>query len=133
MNVTRNVVGVVLMFSLTALVGCGDKPSLGSVEGTVTFQGKALPEGTITFVPEKGRSAVGQIKDGKIVDVTCFEANDGAPVGNVKVGIRSYTKQAEDSTARSKSLIPEGYGDPEKSNLKAEIKSGNNELKFDLQ
>jgi len=134
MPVFRTICAAALGLAATTFVGCGaEKTPLGQVEGTVTYKAQPLPEGTITFIPQTGRGANGVIVDGKIQNVTCFEPNDGVPLGPCKVAITAFTKQAEGSTAPSKSLIPEKYGNIEKSDLKAEIKSGKNELKFDLQ
>jgi len=117
---------------MATLVGCSDKPTLATVEGTVTYKGKALSQGIITFVPEKGRAATGTITDGAITNVTCFEPNDGVPVGPAKVGIRSFVEGDAKTSAPTRYLIPEFYGNPEKSKLKADIKPGKNVLKFDL-
>ncbi len=44
------ILGVCLLVS-----GCGEGgPEMYSVEGTVTYQGKPLPLGTVMFVPESG-------------------------------------------------------------------------------
>jgi len=116
------------------LIGCGgDRPQMGQVEGTVSYKGQPVPNGTITFIPDKGRSASGVIEDGAIKNVTCFEANDGVPVGPAKVIISAFSKQPEGSTAPTKALLPEKYSSPERTDQKADIKPGKNDLKFDLQ
>lgn len=119
--------------SLLLLSGCSRGPTLGKVSGTVTYKGQPLKEGTITFIPADGRSATGKIVDGKITDVTCFETNDGVPVGSNKVLIQAIVPGA-DMYAPVKSLIPDRYGSLEKSDLKAEISAGENPpLTFDLK
>ena len=116
---------------LGLVVGCGG-PGVAPVEGTVTFKGEPLKEGTILFHPEKGRPAAGKIRDGKIVEVTTETLNDGVPVGRVRVAIQAITN-ADKMDGPHKSLIPEKYGEADKSELKAEITAGKNDLKFDLK
>jgi hypothetical protein len=60
-----------------ALVGCGGK---GNVSGTVTLDGKPLPAGKISFLPNKGPAVTAEIKDGK------YSAK-GVPAGNAKVTV----------------------------------------------
>jgi hypothetical protein len=117
--------------SLFALAGCGGS-SLVPVTGTVTYKGKALPQGTIMFQPEQGRAASGKIKDGQIVEVTTHTLNDGLAVGKYRVSITAVANP-EDMYAKHESLIPAAYNSPDKSGLTAEITSGKNELKFDLK
>ncbi|MBY0461414.1 MAG: hypothetical protein K2V38_29205, partial [Gemmataceae bacterium] len=51
---------------LVLAVGCSSKPELAQVSGKVTFQGKPVPAGWISFTPEPGKGSVKvcQIKDG---------------------------------------------------------------------
>jgi hypothetical protein len=121
------------LLSLVSPAGCSRGPTLATVTGTVTYKGQPLKEGTITFVPADGRSATGKIVDGKITEVSCFETNDGVPVGSHKVLIQSIQTGA-DMYAPAKSLIPDKYGSLEKSDLRADIKAGEtNTVSFDLK
>ena len=56
--------GLVLLLALT--VGCSSKPEMAHVSGKVTFQGKPVPAGWISFTPESGKGSVRMcyIKDG---------------------------------------------------------------------
>lgn len=102
--------------------------ALEKVTGTVTFNNVPVKAGTITFEPEGGKSAVGKIVDGKIQDVTTNSAGDGAPVGDLKVGI------ATPDGAKPDSEIPKMYSIPSTSGLTATVKKGGpNELKFELK
>lgn len=51
---------------LIGLAGCTSKPPMAQLSGTVTFQGKPVPAGWISFTPEAGVGTVRvcQIKDG---------------------------------------------------------------------
>jgi hypothetical protein len=125
-------VAVAGLISLASLAGCSKGPALATVTGTVTYKGQPLKEGTITFIPADGRSATGKIVAGKITEVSCYDINDGVPVGKHKVLIHS-AQEGADMYAPSKSLIPEKYGSLDKSELTADIKPGENTVTFDLQ
>ena len=56
-----------LLAVLLVAAGCGSGPKLYEVDGTVTLDGKDLPEGDIVFTPEDPKLGpdAGKIKDGK--------------------------------------------------------------------
>jgi len=141
----------VRLFALAALffsLGCqsSDRVDLASVAGTVTLDGRPVEQGTIMFEKTGARSATGQIKEGKIVDVTTYDVNDGAPIGahRVAVFVTGVAKTAvNDNPGQIQkfdpnymgggSLIPSRYNDPAKSTLTADVKDdGPNEFKFEL-
>jgi len=76
-----------LLFLLVlGVAGCGGSKK-GTVKGKVTFKGKTLPGGEITFHPEKGAAVSGEIgEDGT------FEVKD-VPVGEAKVSINLTKKR----------------------------------------
>jgi hypothetical protein len=61
--------GTLFALFAVAFAGCGSKPDEGptryQVSGQVTFDGKPVPTGTITFVTTSGPSGSAQITDGK--------------------------------------------------------------------
>ena len=118
---------------------------MAPVSGTVTLKGKPVKTGTIIFESAGNRPSTGKIIDGKIVEVTTFETGDGVPIGshNVAVNITADASSAVmanpgDAAARDAnymggvSLIPERFGDPTKSGLKADVVAGDNHLEFDI-
>ncbi|MGL6193766.1 MAG: hypothetical protein ACRC2T_02980 [Thermoguttaceae bacterium] len=131
---------VVLFVSLMCS-GCGGgRPPVAKVEGTVTYKGAPIPNGSITFEVEGGRAGTGKIVDGNIVDVSTFEPNDGAPVGKVNIAIQAREKVEEVIVASNnpgetnisenymgmggKSLIPPHYNKPSTSKLTHTIEKG---------
>jgi hypothetical protein len=58
----RSVTGVVLlMMALTLQLGCGPSgPDIARVQGTVTMDGKPVPNAIIMFVPVGGRPSVSE-------------------------------------------------------------------------
>jgi hypothetical protein len=127
---------------LGASAGCGSK---GNVSGKVTFQGKPLPGGLVTFLPNQGEGIGGssQInpKDGTY-------RVEGVSRGTMKVLVQPYTapsmppgmagmKFDNVKDMSSRSIIPEGaeevqidekYHDPEKTPLSCPVKGGEQEF-----
>ncbi len=97
-------VAVLFLFAFTTS-GCGSK--FGKVKGTVTFDGKPLPAGQITFKgPNDSKSA--EIVDGKYtID---------APLGQCKVGIQTDYLLGLGATPGG----PAGSGGPDLSQLSPE-------------
>jgi len=133
--------GLLLPAVLSA--GCGS--GLGQVTGKVYYDGKPLKQGSIRFETTGARPATGNIVDGEIVEVMTLKPGDGVPLGSHKVAVFSLDpgtgggpKNPGDPSAgpaamMTASLIPAVYNDPAKSGLTAEIKSGPNEVRFDLK
>jgi hypothetical protein len=151
-----------LAIALTAgaaftLLGCGGK-STATVTGAVTFEGKKVAHGLITFVGDvEGEGTVS--KGGKITDGNYSVS--GVPLGKVKVGIISYSaggtataqsKPPEDRAkpdsskagsgpkpppgaipnAEASIAIPVVYSDPNQSELTMDVQKGTNEKNWPL-
>ncbi len=121
-----------LLVSITLLVGCGtvsDAPETATVKGTVTLDGKPLPEGNIVFDPidGKGGSSAGVVKDGEFEFLSQF--------GSKRVSIsdsRDSGIKGENGETVFESTIPEKFNN--KSILTAEVKkAGENNFTFDLK
>jgi hypothetical protein len=128
--------------SFLALAGCGSGGA-GSVSGKVTFQGKPLPSGRITFFCEGGEKPVMScnIKDGayKI---------DKAAVGSARVSVQTFEFKRvhvpgepkssnlpgdeEPATPGSYVRIPQKYRVPDSSGLTYTITKGAQTKDFEL-
>ncbi len=149
--------------ALLVLASCGGSDDgLGKrypVSGQVTYNGKPLEKGEISFIPEdakKNAGASGRIENGTYSLSTGGEG-DGAQVGSYKVTITAKedymakakaafekeAKQQRESSfippqfvakaeAEAKSLIPAGYGDARTTTLKGEVKAQSNAIDFKL-
>ena len=89
-----------------AFVGCGDDglPRRYPVYGTVTYKGKPVESGTITFTPRdlhNGRSAGGTIKDGNY-SLASLTTDDGAMAGHYKVSVIAQKMITDGLDARQK-------------------------------
>ncbi|WP_417378405.1 carboxypeptidase regulatory-like domain-containing protein [Gimesia sp.] len=134
---------LILYFSLTSCSqGPTDTPPLAPVKGVVTLDGKPLTTGTIQFTPDKdrgttGRMALGGIKEDGTFELMTIKKGDGAQVGHHLVSIECYESSAFDPNQpvnqTPKSLIPNRYTDPKKSELTAQVQAGEeNNFTFQL-
>ena len=114
--------------------GCGKPPhELTPVSGKVTYNGKPLPFGCVTFQPETGQWSKGIIQsDGTFTMVTPGEG-DGAAVGINKVRISCFENQnpankKADSTGMGivlgRPLIPKKYSSQRKQRVDGGSKTG---------
>jgi hypothetical protein len=145
--------GVLAGLGVLLVPGCSDD-GIGkryAVSGMVTYQGKPLEQGTITFEPEdpKGRIATGSLSAGRY-SLTTLKPDDGALPGKYRVTITSTdveaalandpaAKAAEDPQKRAaaaykaaKHLIPPKYQLAETSKLTAEVQTHSNTFDFPL-
>lgn len=116
------------------LVGCGSRgPEMGDVVGTVTYKGKPLPTGTITFMPEVPGvpTAYADINEDGTYEGYTKEFGPGVPVGKHRVMIMAikYNGPREATIA----LLPPKYSSDRQSGLTAEIAAGENNIDFDLK
>src|SRR5689334_18166198 len=110
-------------------IGCGQKamdPNRTIVSGIITYDGKPLPAGSVSFESsEKGIATSTQIKDGSYL-------TDRAPIGKIAVGVDTASIQYGNPAKFVP--IPAKYADSATSGLSIEIKSGANEnVNFDLK
>jgi hypothetical protein len=89
----RPAVGLALLIPLVLSSGCGDSQAIKAVPaaGTVTFNGKPVEFGTIGFVPDNGRPASGEIKNGHFT-LTTYQEDDGAIPGKHNVSVTSIKR-----------------------------------------
>jgi hypothetical protein len=129
------------------LAGCG--PSYNKVSGTVSYKGKNLTMGTITFY-----SGDGKTKSFTTIGSNGFYEAIDPPLGKVRVGIAVKPPASvnlipsgkdKDKDAKPKAvigdtpsakvepvIIPPNYADPGKSGLTTELKSGSNTFDIEL-
>jgi len=109
------------------VVSCGGD-NLIPVEGTVTYDGKSLPHGSIAFHPDasKGNKAAhaagGEISDGQFRLKTLDRY--GAPPGWYKVTVISTAPTDPEKYEVPKSLIPEKYTRVDTTPITLEVKTG---------
>jgi len=132
-SLRRSAAVLVIGLFLVGLAGCGSR---ASVQGSVTFDGTPIDNGSITFVPDSssGQKATAQIKDGKYV----IESDRGPAPGKYKVEVTwvkaGPAKKGGDPDVQQgdgKQMLPDKFN--KATTLTAEIKSGSNTVNFDLK
>jgi hypothetical protein len=119
------------------LVGC--QRGRADVYGVVSYQGKPIPFGTITFFDKDGFPvATASIHDGEY-------AVSQAPAGSLRVAVvvppTSSIPPPKDLSAKERTQfryvtsqpLPAKYGDPAQSGLSLELEPGEQDHDFDLQ
>ncbi len=129
---SRKVSLVLFAMAILVIAGCGstkkETTPKAAVKGTVTLNGKALPDGEIAFALGAGVPERMDIKDGSF--------SGEAPVGKCRVEISAFKLGPPLSTDPDKkptkmNILGDKYGPS--STLTAEVPSGGtSDLKFDL-
>ena len=112
-----SVVGLLLLSACSH----GDRPPLGTVSGTVTFNGKPLADAHVIFEPTEGgrASTASTNRDGKY-ELVYLRKEKGARVGPHLVRI----------TAADPGLLQSRYN--AQTTLRADVKPGSNQIDFPL-
>lgn len=125
------------VISAIILIGCGggDGPDLGTVSGTVTLDGKALANATLTFTPtgEKGgRPSIAITDDDGEYELKYTAALAGAPPGEYEVSITTSTSESDDdgNDIETEEILPAKYNAA--TVLKKTIEPGSNTIDFAL-
>ena len=127
-------VATTLLCGMTLVAGCTPKPKglpdLAPVTGTVTMDGQPLPGASISFVSEAGAQASfgGTNETGKY-ELRYSGPHRGATIGPNTVQISTATNNPVGPDW--KDPIPEKYN--KKTELKVEVKPGQNTFDFDLK
>jgi hypothetical protein len=128
-----------------AVAGCGGGPKIVKVEGTLTYKGSPVPNVTVNFQPENGRSSWGETDDQGHFVLHYDEKHDGAVAGKHTVSVFRSTKQTVPSTmseAAGKSMKTRVTKDVQEmlnkyatavSTEKITLESSTSDLKLDLK
>jgi hypothetical protein len=122
-----NLLPLLLFAVLLNTSGCSDgRPARATVTGSISYNGKPLSIGSLVFIPiGGGPPAQGKVNREGIYEMGTYEEDDGVIPGDYKVMITALTSSGgsglpEDTVkanAEPVSVIPEWYGDLEKSGL----------------
>lgn len=117
--------------------GCGgssDRPELARVRGKVTLDGVPVPAAKVYFQPAQGRPSFGSTNSDGIYELMYVADVRGAVIGTHEVKISTYdVLEIPETGSRNvvKEILPDIYH--AKSNLKADVKPGTNEIAFELK
>src|SRR5438105_12106805 len=120
------------------LIGCGGGgPRTAIVRGTVTYKGKPVPNGTVTFVPASGHHATGEIRPDGSYTLTSFRPGDGAVPGTYKVVVVAMQDMTgrlpEDRVPLPPPIVPNKYTSIATTDLIFEVKEGENTIDLPLR
>lgn len=108
-NLDRSTHIVVMALVMVGVFGCA--PATGSISGTVTYQGKPLPHGRVTFV-----CADGTVVSGKIASDGSYTIPQ-APVGRAKVAVRCLEEAMPTLVLADPSELPGAKGTGSSTNV----------------
>ncbi len=133
----------VLLLALPLVTGCAGQAK-GTVSGKVTYQGKALSSGYVTFTADKGPPLHADIQsDGSY-------RLENVPVGPVKIGVQPKASQeamraigmprgpkdvdkVKAAVADRETKLPSKYADPNQSGLTYTVTNGPQQHDIDLK
>ncbi|WP_435009480.1 hypothetical protein P12x_000732 [Tundrisphaera lichenicola] len=137
---------------IALVVGCEGrtgKPPMGKVHGTVSYNGKPLDKGRVTFTPVSGdgesggNNAMSPIESDGSYELTTFDTGDGAIIGQhiVTISVPSSNindlnqPKADGSIAYvlPKEYIPKKYTTPKDSPLRNTVVEGDNKIDIELK
>jgi hypothetical protein len=130
---------VALALALTPLACGGSGPEMARVTGKVTYQGKPVMKGLVTFVSTelgRRRNATGQLDPNGNYQLQTETAGDGAELGDYQVTIYAHDEEVLQYTPKVPVKVerrtPAKYENPKTSELKRTVKSGSNQFDFEL-
>lgn len=129
---------VVLLAAMLIIGGCGGSDGRQAIEGVVTFDGKPLENGQITFVPQSGTggpTAGAQIVDGKFA----ISAAGGPFAGKFRVEITASRPSSQKVADRFTGKLVDSFEQfiPRKYNVESQLEAvvkaeGSNRVEFAL-
>ena len=133
MNDRSSLKAVAISFAVVvAMSGCRNANELDTapVSGRVLMNGKPLSTGTVTFVPNRGRVANGDIQSDGTFELSTYRSGDGAIVGSHKAAVLVIRSDIDPAKGPEQDkplmLIPPRYVTAEESGLKYEVRAGQN-------
>lgn len=106
--------------------GCKRNPRVVPVKGKVLYNGQPLPFGAVTFQPDKGQPAVGDLTADGSFTLSSYGPDDGAVPGRHLVSVVCYENmrpgKQKQGDSLGKLLIPLKYTRLGSSGLSVEIK-----------
>ena len=134
MNRSMRVSFVLVGAFLVGLPACTSGPRTFPVKGTVMYNGKPVPKGTVLFTPMNGGStATGEINEDGTYRLTTYKPGDGACVGEYRVVIMAMEGPLQgDPPVAPPPIIPDKYSSLALSDLKATVQEGDNVCDFTL-
>ncbi|HWL10889.1 MAG TPA: carboxypeptidase-like regulatory domain-containing protein [Planctomicrobium sp.] len=126
---------VALLLSAMSCGSSSTKTNIFTVSGVVTLNGKPLPDATLIFLPDNGRSSAGKTDDSGRYFLFYNERQKGAVAGRHRVQITAAELVPEKLDTEGqpvfKQILPAEYN--AKSEMAVEITSHRDDVNFDLK
>lgn len=126
-----------LLAVAVTVAGCAGGKKLHPVKGKVTFNGKAVPNGTISFIPQSGQTATGELQKDGSFSLKTPGVGEGAATGSYMVIVVAMedmgARMPEERTPLPPPLVPNKYTSAATTDLKAEVEAKENVFSFDLK
>src|SRR5215467_7696305 len=92
---------------LVGLSACSGGPRTFPVKGTVMYNGKPVPKGTVLFTPvTSGPTATGELNQDGTYRLTTYKPGDGACIGEYRVVIMAMEPVHGDPPISPPPIIP---------------------------
>jgi len=139
----RRLRSIALLALLLPTAGCGssqnrDRVPVFPTKGSVKLEGTSPKGALIVLHPKNGKHSSdgytlrphGTIRGDGTFELTSYETNDGAPVGEyaVTLELRKVIKFPNGGAGPGPNLVPKKYTKPDTSPLLVQIQSGPNDL-----
>ncbi len=131
------VVGLVLTF-----VGCGgggDQLPTAQVSGKVTFDGKPVTGGTLTFLPQAsagnptpGKPASGTIQSDGTYELGTYDTDDGAVIGRHTISFSAPAPESSSNDGGHGEASASMYERLKPMKTEVEVESGSNTIDIEL-
>lgn len=109
-------------------LGCSKEAKMGQLSGTVTFKGKPVPAGYISFMPDATGGNLGPVKVAQIHDGvynTALETNPGISPGAMVIRIAGFDGKKQKGFSQGKQIF-----NPYE--LRATVTSGTSTMDFTI-
>ena len=127
-----HVFALLVLVASTTTTGCNNGPKLGTVTGTVRFQGEPVENARVTFTPENGRMSVAETDAEGTYELKFADGRLGAELGEHLVAIETYRISTDDNggVVEFPETLPAKYN--RESELTRDVQQGAQVIDFDL-
>ncbi len=114
-----------------------DRKPVHPVRGTILYEGAPVPEARVVFHLVDGkkfkRAGDAIVEADGAFTLTTYQANDGAPVGEYAVTVEWREPWRDTAGRPGPNRLPMKYAKAETSGLRAQVKTGPNEIPLNLR
>ena len=86
----KRLTALICLLAITGCGGAGDYPDMGEISGTITMDGKPLPDALITFTPKGSRPSSGVTDENGFYELIYSAKVKGAKTGEHVISISTY-------------------------------------------